>query len=32
MMRKLERIFNAHSQSNVVEFEYNTRVFYGRLK
>jgi ubiquinone/menaquinone biosynthesis C-methylase UbiE len=31
MMQELERIFRAHAQGNVVEFEYNTRVFYGRL-
>ena len=31
MMAELERIFHAHAQQGVVEFEYNTRVFYGRL-
>ena len=31
MMADLERIFRAHAQQGVVEFEYNTRVFYGRL-
>jgi hypothetical protein len=32
MMRELERIFRLHAQHNGVEFEYNTRVFYGRVK
>lgn len=31
MMQELERIFRAHATDNVVEFEYNTRVYYGRL-
>lgn len=31
MMQELERIFRAHAQAGIVEFEYNTRVFYGRL-
>ncbi len=31
MMRELQRIFHAHATSNMVEFEYNTRVFYGQL-
>ena len=31
MMAELERIFHAHAQKGVVEFEYNTRVFYRRL-
>jgi len=31
MMRELQRIFRAHATDNVVEFEYNTRVYYGRL-
>jgi SAM-dependent methyltransferase len=31
MMADLERIFRAHAQQGVVEFEYHTRVFYGRL-
>jgi SAM-dependent methyltransferase len=31
MMTELERIFRAHAQHGVVEFEYNTRVFYGKL-
>jgi ubiquinone/menaquinone biosynthesis C-methylase UbiE len=31
MMRDLERIFHAHAQDGKVEFEYNTRVFYGNL-
>jgi SAM-dependent methyltransferase len=30
-MRELQRIFSAHATDNVVEFEYNTRVYYGRL-
>jgi|SRR5580658_2067182 SAM-dependent methyltransferase len=32
MMKELERIFHAHSARNAVEFEYNTRVYYGKLK
>jgi SAM-dependent methyltransferase len=32
MMRELKRIFEAHSRHGVVEFEYNTRVYYGRLQ
>jgi ubiquinone/menaquinone biosynthesis C-methylase UbiE len=32
MMRELRRIVNAHAQNGVVEFEYNTLVYYGRLK
>jgi SAM-dependent methyltransferase len=31
MMRELQRIFRAHATDNVVEFEYNTRVYYGHL-
>jgi SAM-dependent methyltransferase len=31
MMRELQRIFRVHATDNVVEFEYNTRVFYGRF-
>ncbi|MGB9237175.1 MAG: class I SAM-dependent methyltransferase [Terriglobales bacterium] len=31
MMRELERIFRAHAADGAVEFEYNTRVFYGHL-
>src|ERR1700716_2191305 len=31
MMQELERIFRAHAKDNVVEFEYDTRVFYGHL-
>jgi len=31
MMYELKRIFRAHARDGVVEFEYNTRVFYGRL-
>jgi SAM-dependent methyltransferase len=31
MMRELERIFRAHAESGTVAFEYDTRVFYGRL-
>ena len=31
MMRALERIFGAHAEGGMVEFEYKTRVFYGRL-
>ena len=32
MMRELERIFRAHAKQGVVEFEYNTRVYYGKLE
>jgi len=31
MMRELQRIFRAHATDNVVEFEYNTRLYYGHL-
>jgi len=31
MMQELQRIFRAHASDNVVEFEYNTRVYYGHL-
>ena len=31
MMQELQRIFRAHAIDNVVEFEYDTRVFYGHL-
>lgn len=31
MMRELERIFEAHKQDGVVDFEYNTRVYYGKI-
>jgi len=31
MMRELERIVRAHAQDGRVEFEYNTRVYYGHL-
>ena len=31
MMRELQRIVRAHAHQGLVEFEYNTRVFYGRL-
>ena len=31
MMRELQRIFRAHAADNKVEFEYNTRVYYGQL-
>jgi SAM-dependent methyltransferase len=32
MMQELRRIFRAHAVDDIVEFEYNTRVFYGKLK
>lgn len=32
MMRELRRIVEAHAHSGIVEFQYNTRVFYGKLK
>jgi len=31
MMRELQRMVHAHAQQGFVEFEYNTRVYYGRL-
>jgi len=31
MMLELERIFSSHAVDGAVEFEYNTRVFYGKL-
>ena len=31
MMRELQRIFRAHARDGMIEFEYNTRVFYGKL-
>jgi SAM-dependent methyltransferase len=31
MMGELRRIFDANAQNGTVEFEYNTRVFYGKL-
>jgi ubiquinone/menaquinone biosynthesis C-methylase UbiE len=31
MMQELRRIFGTHAADNVVAFEYNTRVYYGRL-
>ncbi len=31
MMHELRRIFEVHAQQGIVEFEYNTRVFYGQL-
>jgi len=31
MMRELERIYRAHARNDTVEFEYNTRVYYGHL-
>ena len=31
MMRQLQRIVRAHAQQGLIEFEYNTRVFYGKL-
>jgi hypothetical protein len=31
MMAELQRMFGVHEQHGLVEFEYNTRVFYGRL-
>lgn len=32
MMRELERIVRAHAKDGLVAFEYNTRVYYGRLE
>lgn len=31
MMQGLSKIFDAHAQAGKIEFEYNTRVFYGKL-
>jgi len=31
MMKELGRIFRAHAERGMVEFEYNTRVYYGHL-
>jgi ubiquinone/menaquinone biosynthesis C-methylase UbiE len=31
MMRELQRIVRAHARQGLIEFEYNTRVYYGRL-
>ena len=31
MMNELQRIVAAHAQDGVVEFEYNTRVYFGKL-
>ena len=31
MMQELLRIFRAHAKNDMLEFEYKTRVFYGRL-
>ena len=31
MMQELQRIFRAHASDGKVEFEYNTRVYYGHL-
>jgi SAM-dependent methyltransferase len=31
MMQELRRIFGAHATDNMVEFEYNTRVYFGHL-
>jgi hypothetical protein len=32
MMQELQRIFRAHAKDGKVEFEYDTRVFYGKLE
>jgi SAM-dependent methyltransferase len=31
MMQELSKIFDAHARAGKIEFEYNTRVFYGKL-
>lgn len=31
MLRELERIFNTHHNNGIVSFEYETKVYYGRL-
>ena len=31
MMKELERIFHDHAENGKIEFEYDTRVFYGHL-
>jgi hypothetical protein len=30
-MQELQRIVRTHAREGMVEFEYNTRVYYGRL-
>lgn len=32
MLEELQRIFRLHQKHGAVEFEYNTRVFYGKLR
>jgi hypothetical protein len=32
MMTELARIIRAHAKDGMIEFEYNTRVYYGKLK
>jgi SAM-dependent methyltransferase len=32
MMSQLQKIFHAHAEAGKVEFEYDTRVFFGKLK
>jgi hypothetical protein len=31
MLRELRRIFDAHKKDGRVAFEYDTRVYYGRI-
>ena len=31
MMRELDRIFRSYAQGGIISFEYDTRVFYGKL-
>jgi SAM-dependent methyltransferase len=32
MLRELERIFNAHARQNMVQIDYDTRVYFSQLK
>jgi hypothetical protein len=31
LMARLEESFNAHSRNGIVTFEYETKIYYGRL-
>ena len=32
MLKELHDIFSAHNENGVVNFDYDTRVYYGRLR
>src|SRR4029078_2559105 len=32
MLKELRDIFNAHNENGVVNFEYDTRIYYGKLR